>query len=86
MFFRGVDGKPEKSAPLPEVSGLVIDSGFDEFIRSNWHALMISDALSRQFLVPSRLQALGFHACNCRGSSDGWRLSSMSRTVSAVMC
>lgn len=72
VFFRGFDGKPEKSAPVSEVPGLVIDSGFDEFIRSNWQTLMTQGSLSLQFLVPSRLETLGFQLQHLRtGNEDG---------------
>jgi len=72
VFFRGVDGKPEKTAPVPQVSGLVVDSGFDEFIRSNWQTLMTQGSLSLQFLVPSRLETLSFQLQHLRsGSEDG---------------
>jgi hypothetical protein len=72
MFFRGVDQKPERSMPLPAVPGLVVDSGFDEFIRANWHALMTAGALPLQFLVPSRFETMGFKVRRVRsGSEDG---------------
>jgi hypothetical protein len=72
LFFRGVDGTPERSAPLPVVPGLVIDSGFDEFIRTYWDALMTAGSLPLQFLVPSRFETLGFQVRHVRsGSEDG---------------
>jgi hypothetical protein len=72
MFFRGVDQKPERSLPLPVVPGLVVDSGFDEFIRANWHALMTAGSLPLQFLVPSRFESMGFQVRHVRsGSEDG---------------
>jgi hypothetical protein len=72
MFFRGVDQKVEKSMPLPVAPGLVVDSGFDEFIRANWHQLMTAGALPLQFLVPSRFEAMGFQVRHVRsGSEDG---------------
>jgi hypothetical protein len=70
LFFRGVDGKPEKSAPLPAVPGLVIDSGFDEFIRTNWHTLLTAGSLPLQFLVPSRLEPLNFQVRHVRSDSE----------------
>jgi hypothetical protein len=70
VFFRGADGKTEKSAPLPAVQGLVIDSGFDEFIRANWYALISASSLPMQFLVPSRLEAMNFQVQHLRGGSQ----------------
>ncbi len=58
VFFRGDAGEAEKSGPLPAVSGLVADSGFDEFIRANWPALIAGKPLELHFLVPSRLDDL----------------------------
>ena len=67
VFYRSRSGDAEKSAVLPRVSGLVIDSGFDEFIRSNWGALMGGGALPMPFLVPSRLKDLSFQVQHVRG-------------------
>ena len=72
IFFRGADGQSEKSAPLPALSELVIDSGFDEFIRRNWDALMDSGSLPLQFLVPTRLEAMSFQLQHVRkGMEEG---------------
>jgi hypothetical protein len=70
VFFRGADQKPEKSMPLQASPGLVVDSGFDEFIRSNWHALMTAGPLPLQFLVPSRLETLNFQVQHVRSGSE----------------
>jgi hypothetical protein len=70
VFFRGVDQKLEKSIPLQPLPGLVVDSGFDEFIRSNWHALMTAGPLSLQFLVPSRLETMNFQVQHVRSGSE----------------
>lgn len=40
--------------------GLVVDAGFDEFVRENWQALQRGDALVAPFLVPSRLTSVNF--------------------------
>jgi hypothetical protein len=60
VFFRANRTDPEKSAPLPTVAELVVDAGFDEFIRAHWSALMNGDQVPLHFLVPSRLQAMNF--------------------------
>lgn len=39
---------------------LVVDAGFDEFIRANWQALQEGKPVPLRFLVPSRLAAYGF--------------------------
>jgi hypothetical protein len=72
VFFRGPDGKSEKSAPLPVLTDLVIDSGFDEFVRRNWGALLSTGSVPLQFLVPSRLEAMSFQLQHVRkGMEDG---------------
>lgn len=71
VFFRAGRELPEKEAALEVPAGLVIDSGFDEFIRAHWELLMTGRAISMQFLVPSRLSGLGFQIQRLRGGQDG---------------
>ena len=70
IFFRASQGELEKSAPLPALNELVIDSGFDEFIRRNWDALVASGSLPLQFLVPSRLEAMSFRLQHLRNGIE----------------
>lgn len=60
VFFRAAGADAERSSPLPRVGGLVADAGFDEFVRANWSALTDDRGLTLNFLVPSRLDDLGF--------------------------
>lgn len=60
VYFRASRGEPEKSAPLPNDPSLVIDAGFDEFIRANWRALLDGKTIPLHFLVQSRLEAMNF--------------------------
>ncbi|MEP6885784.1 MAG: hypothetical protein ABJC66_13640 [Gammaproteobacteria bacterium] len=60
VFFRGDGAEEERTGPLPSVRGLVADSGFDQFIRGNWPALMVGTPLELHFLVPSRLDDMRF--------------------------
>ena len=72
VFFREDAAAAEKSGPLPRAPGLVIDAGFDEFVRGNWAALVGGQTLTMRFLVPSRLQAMGFKVQHVRSdSADG---------------
>jgi hypothetical protein len=72
VFFRGVRLEPEKTGPVREAQGLVIDAGFDEFIRANWPSLMTGKPLDLHFLVPSRLEAMHFQAQRVRSDDlDG---------------
>lgn len=43
-----------------KADALVVDAGFDEFVRANWDALQAGDTLPLDFLVPSRLDAYRF--------------------------
>lgn len=53
------------SEPLQKESialgeSLVVDAGFDEFVRTHWDELQAGKAVELRFLVPSRLAAYGF--------------------------
>lgn len=39
---------------------LVADAGFDRFVRDNWDRLLAGESLRLSFLVPSRLEYMGF--------------------------
>jgi hypothetical protein len=39
--------------------GSIVDAGFDEFIRRHWDELLAGDAVSADFLLPSRFDFLG---------------------------
>lgn len=60
VFFRAASDEAEKSAALPKVPGLVADAGFDEYVRANWQPLTADKTLRINFLIPSRLDDLGF--------------------------
>ena len=62
VFFRADRIDQEKVKSLPQMEGLVADSGFDEFIRVHWQELVGGKHLALQFLVPSRLSHMGFEA------------------------
>jgi hypothetical protein len=66
VFYRASRADAEKSGPLPRVPGLVADSGFDDFVRSNWQALAAGQSLTMHFLVPSRLDDVGFRVQRLR--------------------
>ena len=72
VFFRRVRVEPDKSGPLPSVEGLVVDTGFDEFIRAHWQRLMTGQGVEMHFLVPSRLESMGFQVQRLRADTlDG---------------
>jgi len=72
VFFRDDRVEPEKASPLPSTPGLVADAGFDEFVRAHWRALMSGESQELHFLVPSRLEEIGFRAQHLRSETvDG---------------
>jgi len=59
VYVRSNAVAPERTAELKDHSALVVDAGFDAFVRSHWDALNGS-AATLDFLVPSRLGAMNF--------------------------
>ena len=60
VFFRAGPREAEKIGALPAVPALVVDAGFDEFVHTNWPALLAGRSIGMNFLVPSRLHDIGF--------------------------
>jgi hypothetical protein len=58
VFFQPAGGS-EKSVLLAS-KRLVVDAGFDEFIREQWPALTGGTAVPLDFALPARLQSMGF--------------------------
>jgi hypothetical protein len=50
----------ERNGVVEPGERLVIDAGFDEFVRASWERLQSGETLSLDFLVPSRLTTYGF--------------------------
>ena len=59
VFFHPPGDAAEKSAPLSAKS-LVVDAGFDEFVRQQWQPLLAGKAVPLQFALPARLESIGF--------------------------
>jgi hypothetical protein len=60
VFFQRRANQAEQHAPLPDKADLVLDAGFDAFIRKRWDALIDGKKQTMNFLVPSRLSTIGF--------------------------
>ncbi len=60
LWYRPPGSALEKNAFLA-VQNLVVDAGFNEFIRLNWLQLRAGKALPLRFAVPTRLQAYKFN-------------------------
>jgi hypothetical protein len=72
VFFRGDRSDTETAKALPRGVALVADTGFDEFVRTNWQKLMQGKPLEMHFLVPSRLADVTFQVQHLRNESvDG---------------
>jgi len=71
VFFRGGRDDMERSGTVPQAAGLVVDAGFDEFVRKYWDALMAGQTLRMPFLLPSRLNALAFQVKHVRADTIG---------------
>ncbi|MBB5207742.1 hypothetical protein [Chiayiivirga flava] len=65
FFGFAADGAPAEVA-IPRGPSLVVDAGFDEFIRSRWDALQAGETLTIDFLVPSRGKAYAFELVKLR--------------------
>lgn len=59
VFVRTSIDAPERTAALEGHADLVVDAGFDAFVRNHWDALKNSST-SLAFVVPSRLGAMNF--------------------------
>lgn len=59
FFGFAADGAPTET-PMDASPTLVVDAGFDAFIRLHWDALQAGDTVAMQFLVPSRNKAYTF--------------------------
>jgi hypothetical protein len=59
LFYRPDGNSAELSAPV-RAAQLVVDAGFDEYIRANWNALVAGKTVPLEFAIPSRLRSMGF--------------------------
>lgn len=67
VYFKAV-GKDEtkRSEIRKPPSDLVGDAGFDRFVQDHWDRLLAGESLRLNFLVPSRLEYLGFRVKRLR--------------------
>lgn len=59
VFVRAGGNAKTRSAPLADSPELVVDGGFDAYVREHWESLGRDDGTIR-FVIPSRLKALSF--------------------------
>jgi len=59
FFQRSRDAAMQREAVAVD-DALVVDAGFDEFVRSRWEQLQAGESVPVRFLVPSRLAAYDF--------------------------
>ncbi|HEY6893427.1 MAG TPA: hypothetical protein VI258_04615 [Rhodanobacteraceae bacterium] len=58
VYWRAAAGEPLRTARLPDARPLVIDAGFDEWVRDEWPTLLTEGAIEARFVVPSHLEAI----------------------------
>jgi hypothetical protein len=64
-------GQPERSAPLPATAvPLLIDAGFDAYLRTHWDALRQGTPQRIAFALPSGLRTLEFQIKPAAGDAD----------------
>jgi hypothetical protein len=86
VVFYGSSTEPEKSAPLPAVSGLVADAGFDDYLLLHWDELIAGHSLKMAFLLPSRLADYTFQVQRLRDDRiDGVPVDVFRLKVSGVL-
>ena len=59
-FVQAGKAAEEEREAIDAGENLVVDAGFDEFVRQHWDALQAGKSVSLEFLVPSRLSAYKF--------------------------
>lgn len=79
MVFQANHADAERTAGLPPEAGLVIDAGFDEYMRARWQALLDSGAQSLPLLVPSRQERMRFHVEHLRHAQIAGRAAEVFR-------
>lgn len=59
QYIENTDSNPkQKSVPL--VSGMVVDAGFDAFVKQYWDALVSGKQMDIEYLVPSKQSTFSF--------------------------
>lgn len=59
-FVQAGSDRGERREAVKAGTALVVDAGFDEFVRARWDELQRGDSVRLEFLVPSRLAAYRF--------------------------
>lgn len=60
VFQQESTRSPRREAAVPANVAIVADAGFDEFVRQHWDELESGKTVRFPFLIPSRLDYLGF--------------------------
>ncbi|MCK7595061.1 hypothetical protein [Pseudomarimonas salicorniae] len=60
IYVRRSSDAPREEDSISLGESLVVDAGFDEFVRAQWDRLQAGKAVPLRFVVPSRLAAYGF--------------------------
>lgn len=77
---------PRREASVPAGTVIVSDAGFDEFVRKHWSELEAGRTVRFPFLVPSRLDFLGFKVKKHNETNvEGARASVIRLNLSGVL-
>jgi len=68
VAFRADEDSRKRSRDIDLSDTLIIDAGFDPFIRQHWDALVNGNRITAPFLVPSRLDTIRVGVTNTRRS------------------
>ncbi|MEO7326154.1 MAG: hypothetical protein ABIW82_15115 [Dokdonella sp.] len=74
VFTRASDTASERSATINGDKNLIVDAGFDAFVRTHWDALASTPA-TILFVVPSRLEAMRFQVRHVGEEHAGARIA-----------
>jgi hypothetical protein len=77
-YERAGAGATRRDAAVSD-PGLIVDAGFDEYVRANWATLQKGTALTAPFLVPSLLDSVEFKVRKKSGASVAGAESSVIR-------
>jgi hypothetical protein len=70
VYFKAGTNAEQEQARVDNSGSLVIDAGFDEFVRANWERMLAGDKVRFDFMVPSRLEAISFKVAFLRSEPE----------------
>lgn len=71
VYFQRGPQRPMQRESFTMPARLVVDAGFDTFVRESWEELMSGSKVRFDFLVPSRVDHLSFRVQRLRAEREG---------------